>query len=92
MSERRTALLAEIMKQIAPVIDNALDEYEAQERKREDYDKTVYATKDIMDRYSVATATAQKIIREAKFFSGGGKLGKGKILWSELAAWEERMR
>ena len=94
MSEKVTAILAAIEKELAPIIERAITEFETAKRDRSAFDKTVYTTKDIMARYGVKTAQAQKIIREAKYFCNGadGKLGRGRILWSELAEWEEVMR
>lgn len=55
-----------------------------------DEQKRYYTTEDIMELYGVGRPKAQKIMREAKWLTGhpDGKLGKGKLLPSELEAWE----
>lgn len=57
-------------------------------KKKEE--KTYYTVEDLMKRYNCSHVQAEKYIREAKSLSGthDGKLGKGKILPSELALWE----
>lgn len=44
---------------------------------------------DIMKRYGVGVNQAITIIRSVKSVCGGGGLGKGKLLPSELIHWEE---
>lgn len=57
-------------------------------KKKEE--KTYYSIEDIMDRYDCSKAIAEKYVREAKALTGNpyGKIGKGKLLPSELALWE----
>lgn len=57
------------------------------EKKEE---KPYYSIEDIMARYDCSRPVAEKYVREAKALSGtpGGKIGKGKLLPSELALWE----
>jgi len=44
--------------------------------------------RDIMARYGVGIVKARYIIREIRKTCGGGKLGAGKVLPSELEYWE----
>jgi hypothetical protein len=44
---------------------------------------------DIMERYGVGITKARNIIREIRKCCGGGKLGAGMVLPSELQWWEE---
>lgn len=57
-------------------------------KKKEE--KTYYSIEDIMARYDCSRPVAEKYVREAKALScaPGGKLGKGKLLPSELTLWE----
>ena len=43
---------------------------------------------DIMARYSVGIGKARNIIRGIRSVCGGGKLGEGKVLPSEVRYWE----
>ncbi|MBE6547953.1 MAG: hypothetical protein E7667_03620 [Ruminococcaceae bacterium] len=43
---------------------------------------------DIMKRYCVGQAKAYQIIRAIRSVCGGGKLGQGKVLPSEVRYWE----
>lgn len=86
MSEKQS-VLEEIIKKISPIIEEVIQNSETQ-AMRESFDKVVYTSKDLMQRYGVSLSTAQKIMREARHFSGGGKIDTRHILWSELANWE----
>lgn len=44
--------------------------------------------KDIMARYGIGETRAYQIIRAIRQVCGGGKLGQGKVLPSEVAYWE----
>lgn len=44
--------------------------------------------KDIMARYGVGVSKARNIIRGVRSVCGGGKLGEGKVLPSEVRYWE----
>ena len=54
-------------------------------------DKAYLDTQDIMKRYDVGVSTAQGIIRSIRSMCGGGKLGKGKVLPSEVEYWESEV-
>ena len=54
-------------------------------------DKAYLDTEDIMKRYDVGINAAQGIIRSIRAMCGGGKLGKGKVLPSEVAYWESEV-
>ena len=43
---------------------------------------------DIMERYGVGVSKARSIIRGIRSVCGGGKLGEGKVLPSEVIYWE----
>ena len=43
---------------------------------------------DIMERYGVGVGKARSIIRGIRSVCGGGKLGEGKVLPSEVLYWE----
>ena len=43
---------------------------------------------DIMERYGIGQAKAYQIIRSIRSVCGGGKLGQGKVLPSEVRYWE----
>ena len=43
---------------------------------------------DIMERYGVGIGKAREIIRGIRSVCGGGKLGEGKVLPSEVLYWE----
>lgn len=43
---------------------------------------------DIMERYGVGIGKARGIIRAIRSVCGGGKLGEGKVLPSEVIYWE----
>ena len=43
---------------------------------------------DIMERYGVGEGKARGIIRGIRSVCGGGKLGSGKVLPSEVVYWE----
>lgn len=43
---------------------------------------------DIMERYGVGTNKAREIIRGIRSVCGGGKLGEGRVLPSEVLYWE----
>lgn len=43
---------------------------------------------DIMERYGIGQAKAYQIIRAIRSVCGGGKLGQGKVLPSEVRYWE----
>lgn len=43
---------------------------------------------DIMERYGVGQVKAYQIIRAIRSVCGGGKLGSGKVLPSEVKYWE----
>ena len=43
---------------------------------------------DIMERYGVGQVKAYQIIRAIRSVCGGGKLGQGKVLPSEVRYWE----
>lgn len=92
MTQAQTILEA-ITQELAPIIERAVEAYEMSRPDSGRYTKTVYTTEDIMERYGVSKSTAQKFIREAKYLSNGagGKLCKGKLLWTELAVWEEKI-
>ena len=60
--------------------------------------KPYLTTDDIMERYGVGRSNAQRIIRSIKEVNARGNsakirgaLGKGKVLYSELAYWEEHV-
>lgn len=59
----------------------------------EEEKKYYYTAEDIMKRYDVGLARAQQIMREAQALHAypGGKLGKGKLLPSELDLWEHHL-
>lgn len=44
--------------------------------------------KDIMNRYGVGTGKAREIIRGIRSVCGGGKLGEGRVLPTEVLYWE----
>jgi len=44
--------------------------------------------KDVMERYGVGIGKAREIIRGIRSVCGGGKLGEGKVLPSEVLYWE----
>ena len=50
--------------------------------------KVVIRYQDIMERYGVGIVKARNIIREIRKTCGGGKLGAGMVLPSELEYWE----
>lgn len=60
-------------------------------KKKEE--KTFYTYEDIMKRYDCGETKARQIIREAQALHAypGGKLGSGKILHTELNAWENHL-
>lgn len=51
--------------------------------------KTYLINEDVMARYHVSRTSAQSIVNAVKAYCGDS-LGKGKILPSELLAWERR--
>ena len=53
-------------------------------------EKAFLTAKDIQERYACGVNKAVQIISAVRQFCGGGSLPKGKILPSELRAWEER--
>lgn len=78
---------------VSDVVSEVLTDCRESDRGAFDaYDKVFYTRKDIEERYQVKTAMALQIMREAKFLCGGegynGKLGKGKLHYSELAVWD----
>ena len=50
--------------------------------------KTAIRYTDIMERYGVGIVKARNIIRDIRRTCGGGKLGAGMVLPSELEYWE----
>lgn len=92
MAESKSSIVLDILREITPAIEAALERIEVG-LDRSSFTKTVYTTNDIKERYGVNTTAAQKIIREAKHLSNGagGKLGKGRLVWSELAVWEAKI-
>lgn len=68
-------------------LQQAKEQIERREREQEE-SQYYYDKYDIMSRYDVCEANAIAIIRSIRHYNGGGKLPKGKILPSELNAWE----
>ncbi|MBQ7347760.1 MAG: hypothetical protein IJW55_07370 [Clostridia bacterium] len=50
--------------------------------------KTAIRYPDIMERYGVGIVKARNIIRDIRRTCGGGRLGAGMVLPSELEYWE----
>ena len=50
--------------------------------------KVALTYKDIQSRYGVGIVKARDIIRGIRSVCGGGKLGEGKVLPSEVVYWE----
>ena len=68
-------------------LQEAREQIERRAREQEEA-KHYYDKYDIMLRYDVCEANAIAIIRGIRHYNGGGRLPKGKILPSELDAWE----
>jgi hypothetical protein len=62
-------------------LDVEIREFREQGRISLDY-------KDIQARYGVGVVKAREIIRGIRSVCGGGKLGEGKVLPSEVIYWE----
>lgn len=71
----------EAMEGRLSALDLQIREFREQGRVALDY-------KDIMRRYAVGEAKAYDIIRGIRSVCGGGKLGPGKVLPSEVFYWE----
>ena len=54
-------------------------------------EKAYLTTADLMARYGIGINHARKLIQRIKFVSGGGKLGKGKVLLTEVEHWENEI-
>lgn len=55
-------------------------------------EKIFYTTADIAERYDVSISVAQRIMREIKDFLGDFSICQGKVLPSELEAWESKRK
>lgn len=93
-------MTSDVIKTVSAVVADAISEaltccQENEVAMARPYDKVFYTRKDIEERYQVKTAMALQIMREAKFLCGGegynGKLGKGKLHYSELAVWDRSL-
>lgn len=62
-----------------------LDKQILEKRKQE---KIAFVYRDIMERYHVGETKARGIIRSIRKACGGGMLGAGKVLLSEVEWWE----
>lgn len=71
----------EAMEGRLSTLDMEIREFREQGRIALDY-------KDIMRRYAVGEGKAYSIIRGIRSVCGGGKLGPGKVLPSEVFYWE----
>lgn len=65
-----------------------MTELDREIQKTREAAKTAIRYTDIMERYGVGIVKARNIIREIRRTCGGGKLGAGMVLPSELEYWE----
>ena len=71
----------EVIERRLTALDIEIREFRAQGRIALTYE-------DIMERYGVGINQARSIIRGIRSVCGGGKLGVGKVLPSEVRYWE----
>lgn len=71
----------EVIERRLTALDIEIREFRAQGRIALTYE-------DIMERYGVGINQARNIIRGIRSVCGGGKLGVGKVLPSEVRYWE----
>lgn len=69
-------------------MEGRLTELNIQIREFREQGKVALDYKDIMARYGVCVSKAREIIRGIRSVCGGGKLGAGKVLPSEVVYWE----
>ena len=69
-------------------MDGRLTELDIEIKEFRAQGKVALNYKDIMARYGVGRTRALEIIRGIRSVCGGGKLGSGKVLPSEVVYWE----
>ncbi len=88
LTATRAQDIERIMRQAAALEDKGVESVEIVVDYRDEA-KAFLTSADLMERFDVGIAASLDIIRSVKEYCGDN-LGKGKILPSDLAAWERK--